>query len=166
MGLTIEIIRSCSDDQLVQWLCDELQRRISADKTSPEFVPEIRDLPAGLRAMAATHELSVSLALDDLGWHFGNWHSIELADETERGLQELGATELSDIFRAAFHIATGYWAELGSEDWTKWYPDSPLEQALESLNRQAWAVKDTQSIFKYWVDYARHYPERVGAAET
>jgi hypothetical protein len=165
MSITIGNIQSSSDDLLLKLLGDELRRRISADKAAPEFVAQIRLLPAGLRAMAATHELDVSLALDDLGWHFGNWHNIDLAEETARGLEELGATELAAIFRAAFQIAGAYWTELGSEGWTEWYHGSALKQALEPLNRQTEAVleKNQLGIFKYWLDYARRHPDRVGA---
>ena len=34
---------------------------------------EIQRLPVGLRAMAATHHLDISLTLDDIGWHFLNF---------------------------------------------------------------------------------------------
>jgi hypothetical protein len=37
------------------------------------------------------------MALDDLGWHFYNFHSRELAEETYRGLRELGADEAAEI---------------------------------------------------------------------
>jgi hypothetical protein len=85
MGISLEIIHSSSDDELFALLGKELESRISAKSGSAEFMSEIQGLPAGLRAMAATYELDVSLALDDLGWHFGNWHSEDLAEETARG---------------------------------------------------------------------------------
>src|SRR5436190_3563564 len=114
--------------------------------------------------MAATHELDVSLALDDLGWHFGNWHSTDLADETARGLEELEAMDLARIFGEAFRIAQGYWEELGAEDWATWYHGSRLETAVEPLTKQARLILSEKKIgiFKYWVDYARRYPELVG----
>jgi hypothetical protein len=34
--------------------------------------------------MAATYELDVSLTLDDLGWHFGNWPDPALSEKTQR----------------------------------------------------------------------------------
>src|SRR5215470_7840941 len=102
MSITFGAIDSSSDDELFKLLGQELQNRISAQRGSPEFVSEIQTLPNGLRAMAATYELDVSLALDDLGWHFGNWHNQDLAEETARGLEELGARELAQVFRRAF----------------------------------------------------------------
>jgi hypothetical protein len=117
--------------------------------------------------MAATHHLDISLALDDLGWHFGNDHSLELAEETARGLDELKATELATLFREAFRIAQNYWTELGKENWAKWYHDSELERAVEPLNREAWRVLGTKKcgIYDYWINYARHFPEQVGATD-
>ena len=70
--LTLDIIDSSSDEELLKLLQKELESRISAARTEPEFLAQIRELPIGLRAMAATYELDVSLTLDDLGWHFGN----------------------------------------------------------------------------------------------
>ena len=47
--------------------------------------------------------------------------SIELAEETATGLEEVGALELAEVFRAAFELAQDYWIELGSENWMDWY---------------------------------------------
>jgi len=162
-GITVQAIAASSDDDLFSLLGRELEDRITTERGSPQFVAEIRELPAGLRAMAATYELDVSLALDDLGWHFGNWHSVELAEETATGLDELGASELAEVFRGAFQLAQDFWIELGSEDWMDWYHGSPLEQAVDPLNK-AWLILagKKNGIFKYWVDYARSHPENVG----
>ena len=164
-NISVERIDSSSDDELFSLLGKELERRIPAKRGSNDFVTEIRSLPIGLRAMAATYELDVSLALDDLGWHFGNWHNADLATETAQGLEELGAAELARVFTQAFQLAQRYWADLGSERWMDWYHGSPFEQLIEPLNKQAWSLlKDKPNgIFKYWVDYARRHPERVGA---
>ncbi len=163
--ITLEAIDSSSDDELQALLGKELEARISAERGSPEFLAQIRSLPVGLRAMAATFELDVSFALDDLGWHFGNWHSTELSEETAQGLEELGAGALASLFRQAFQLAQSCWSELGSEGWMDWYHGSAFEEAVQPLDDQARSILAGKggSLFKYWVDYARHYPERVGA---
>jgi hypothetical protein len=165
-NLTQEAISANSDDELFKLLGKELAERISVKTDSPEFVTEIQKLPIGLRAMAATYELDVSLVMDDLGWHFGNWHSTVLAEETIRGLDELGATELALIFKEAFQIVLRYWDELGAKDWSNWYHDSFLEKEIKPLNKQAWEILETKKdgIFEYWVNYARKYPERIANA--
>jgi len=45
---------------------------------------------------------------------------------------------------------------------------SPLEKAVEPLNEQAWSILagKPNGICKYWVDYARRHPERVGAEDA
>jgi hypothetical protein len=161
--ITTKSLASGSDDEVFELLGRELENRISSARGSPEFVAEIKELPAGLRAMAATYELDVSLALDDLGWHFGNWHSVDLAEETAAGLRELGAQELAELFGAAFDVAQDYWMELGAENWMDWYHGSALEKAVEPLSKRAWAIlkERKNGIFSYWVDYARKHPERV-----
>jgi hypothetical protein len=163
--LTLEAIATGSDEEVSELLGEELGNRISALRDAPEFLAEIRGLPIGLRAMAATYELDVSLALDDLGWHFGKWHDLELAEETARGLEVLGALELAGIFREALALALEYWGELGDEDWSLWYPDSPLEEAMDLLNKEAWEFLKPyeEGIFHFWVAYARQHPEDVGA---
>jgi hypothetical protein len=165
-GLTSEAIFASSDDELFKLLAKELERRISVTRGSPEFVTDIQKLPIGLRSMAATYELDVSLVMDDLGWHFGNWHNTALADETIRSLDELGATELAIIFKEAFQIAFRYWDKLAAKDWSKWYHGSLLEKEIEPLNKRAWKILEGKKngIFGYWVSYARKYPERIANA--
>jgi len=162
--ITLKAISASSDDELVKLLGKELGRRIAAKHSSSVFVFEIQKLPVGLRAMAATYELDVSLTLDDLGWHFGNWHSLTMAEETIRGLEELGASELANVFREALRLAVRYWPMLGSKDWSRWYQGSPLEKAMELLNQQAWSIlkRNKNRIFYYWADYARKHPDRIG----
>jgi len=162
--LTLKSLASSSDDELFVLLGKELGRRVPAPRDSPEFLHQIQQLPVGLRAMAATYELDVSLALDDLGWHFGNWHDEALAEETAHGLEVLGASELARIFREALRLALGYWSELGGKNWTQWYAGSPLEQAAQPWNDLAWKFLDQyqNGIFHFWVDYARNHPNGVG----
>jgi hypothetical protein len=165
-GLTPDVISTSSDDELFKLLAKELEKRISVGRESPEFVAEIQKLPIGLRSMAATYELDVSLVMDDLGWHFGNWHNTALADETIRGLDELRATGLAIIFKEAFQIAFRYWDKLAAKDWSKWYHGSLLEKEIEPLNERARKILDGKKngVFEYWVNYARKYPERIANA--
>ncbi len=163
--MTVDEVNTSSDDELFELLGQELEGRITAVRSSPEFLAQIRALPVGLRAMAATYEFDVSLALDDVGWHFGNWHSRELSEETAAGLDELGAVDLARIFREGYRIAQDYWKELGSEDWMDWYHGSEFEKAVDPLSREAWAILEGKKsgICDFWVEYARRFPERVGA---
>jgi hypothetical protein len=163
--LTVELVRSThSDDELFDLLGRELSRRLpNGRQASDGFVRQLRELPPGLRAMAATYELDVSLAMDDLGWHFGNWHHIGLAEETVAGLRELGATRMAEIVSAALALAKEYWRELGEEGWPDWYRDSPLERSLAPLNDEAWSLwgEHERGLFHHWLVHARAEPERL-----
>lgn len=162
--ITAREIVNASHDQVFELLGKELESRLP-ERDDPGFVTAIRTLPVGLRAMAATYELDVSLTLDDFGWHFGNWHDHELAEETARGLEELGAAELACLFREAYAHAKVFWDQLGSAGWMDWYHGSKLEEAVTPLNSAAWALLKNRwnGIFSYWVEYAKQHPQNVGA---
>jgi hypothetical protein len=75
MALTEAQILDCAGhDDLLELLFAELKVRLPPSEPfhMGPFLKKIRTIPIGLRAMAATFELDVSMALDDLGWHFGN----------------------------------------------------------------------------------------------
>lgn len=63
------------DVGLKQELEQLLTSRVVGDPYSNDgsFAANIAGLPPGLRAMAATHWLDISLTLDSLTWHFGNF---------------------------------------------------------------------------------------------
>ena len=66
-----------------------------------QYAAAIEPLPAGLRAMAATHYLDFSLSIDHIGWHFLNFGESAFVAETESGLRVLGLDQLADWFREA-----------------------------------------------------------------
>src|SRR5688500_551460 len=113
----LKTISDCrTDEEIFQLLCTRLEERVPGDLKADcdAFVARIRTLPPGLRAMAATHELDVSITLDDLGWHFANWHHRELAKETALGLRELEAEEAAVIFEQALQLVLPHWDHIGA----------------------------------------------------
>jgi hypothetical protein len=173
MKLTEAKIKACKNDQqLFKALTAELERQIPIGlrEDLEIFVKHIRRIPPGLRAMAATHQLDVSIALDDLGWHFANHHHKPYCEETLWGLKELGARESADIFSASYRLVLPFWDEIGSliskdfKLFIDWYNDSELEKALAPLNKQMyqlWESLKDYGLMKYWLIYARKYPEKV-----
>lgn len=164
MVTLLQLRAATTAEERLELIQELLKERIPESRTEQgPFVEKLKTLPPGLRAMAATHELDVSLAMDDLGYHFGNWHNLDLAHETLNGLKELDATELAEIFGAALELAQAYWDRLGSSDWMEWYPDSELDLDLGELNEAAWELLDTQDlgIMSYWTAYAERHPERL-----
>ncbi len=134
------------------------------------FRARLRVLPTGLRAMAAMYQLDVSLALDDLGCHFYNWHHRGYCEETLWALRELEAHEAADIFALAYALAQPYWDKIGEfsdfDAFNAWYVDSDLDKALDPLNRRMWTLCDrvnasSDGLLRYWAPYARKYPHKV-----
>lgn len=154
-------------------LCEELTRRIPDDiEDLDELAAFIQDLPIGLRAMAATHRLDVSLALDSLWEHFSNFHSLSYAQETLRGLRELGADVFAEAFQPALQIAQDNWsmfanfAEIDSGECEDFDDDLVAKTKAEmlALTDTMWTALDSQpsrSLMDYWPVYARKHPERV-----
>jgi len=172
MELTIKAIRAArSDKELMDKLTDELTRRLPYDYNDAldQFVGEIRLLPQGLRAMAATFKLDVSMALDDLGWHFANFHHREYCEETSRGLRELEADDVAQIFDKAYQLVLPYWDQISDmlavdfSTFSEWYHDCELKKTLSPLNNRLWDMGDESPEFRlmrFWLEYARKHPER------
>ncbi|MBK9374098.1 MAG: hypothetical protein IPN03_10320 [Holophagales bacterium] len=171
MTLTPDTIaKARSDTKLAKLLSAELCRLLGpgspSDGEYDAFVLKLRSLPPGLHAMAATYELDVSMALDDLGWHFSNWHHVGFAHETLRGLQELGSPEEAALFQQALHIALAHWDFIGSPTFRDAYLNSPLEKALDPINDRLWVCfgyhgNGGVALVERWVPYARRHPDRV-----
>lgn len=131
------------------------------------FAANIALLPPGLRAMAATHCLDISLKIDNLTWHFGNFGEPQLVVETEAGLRELGLDELAQCFAEAKELMVPLLAQRTEVDGD---PDETLERAglkprAEELDRRALALDKLgpgkSIIYDAWIRYARQHPERV-----
>src|SRR5271157_2366292 len=131
------------------------------------FAANLALLPPRLRAMAATHWLDISLTLDSITWHFGNFGEPRLVVETEAGLQELGLHELALCFHEAKELMLPLLAQRTEADGD---PDELLEKKglqvrTDELNRRAWALDGLgpgkSVIYEAWIQYARQHPERV-----
>jgi hypothetical protein len=169
------IARTRSDERLFKRLGAELTRTLGPGAASGDdldaFVRRLGQLPRGLRAMAAVYELDVSMTLDDLGWHFANWHHLGLAQETLLGLRELQAADAAAIFEQALAIVSKHWEFFGAPDFVQRYDDSAVERALSPLNSRYWNLFDSTSgsatgLLDYWVPYARNYPSNVCSDAT
>src|SRR5437016_11851653 len=105
---------SAADDSLVSRVFRLLNLNVRANPYGWDgaFAREIRELPIGLRAMAATHHLDLSLTLDDIGWHFLNFGHPSHVEETEHGLRELGLSEVATMFHEAYTLVGPHLAEI------------------------------------------------------
>jgi hypothetical protein len=169
-----QINAASTHDVLFELISGELSARLPDGEGDDldNFLVRTRALPVGLRAMAATYQLDVSLALDDLGWHFANWHHRGYCDETLWALREMEAFEYADLFAQAYAAALPFWNKLGElleedfDDFVQWYPDSGLEAATMPMTDRMWELqKIDQGLFGCWTRYAQKYPERMVRAQ-
>ena len=168
MSLTIrQILRTQDDEVLFKLLCAELERLTTPYDDAEDLLRKLLSLPIGLRAMGATYHLDVSMTLDDLGFHFANWPSQNLARLTISGLAELGATKEAEVFQHALELATPYWQFItASSNFVEWYYQSELEKALGPLNTELWELMALQgdkgtNLLSRWAPYARLHPDRI-----
>lgn len=168
MALTeAQILECAGHDDLLKLLFSDLRVRLPPGEPfhMGRFLQKIRTIPIGLRAMAATFELDVSMTLDDLGWHFGNWTHRGYCDETLRGLRELEAAEYAEMFAKAYELARSCWTELRDlsyDDFEKWYDRSDFHKATALLSSRWWDLEEIDGeIFGHWTRYARKYPHKV-----
>ena len=173
MPLTVEdILAAASDESLFKVLTGALTEAMPSKLQSDldQFVEKLKGLSPGLRAMAATFQFDVSMCLDDLGWHFANWHHHPYCRETSRGLRVLGATEVGELFDRGYGMVLPHWDSISKllatdfKEFVQWYNFSDVEKSLDPLNERLWAIRDNSREFglmQFWLDYARNFPERV-----
>jgi hypothetical protein len=120
--------------------------------------------------MAATFQFDVSMCLDDLGWHFANWHHHPFCRETSEGLRLLGATEAAELFDRAYQVVLPHWDSISGmlsrdfKEFVQWYDRSDLEKSLTPLNERLWDIRKASrgfGLMRFWLDYARAFPDRV-----
>lgn len=159
---------STEDEELVSRVSDLLKSRLHANPYGWDgaFAQEIRSLPAGLRAMAATHHLDVSLTMDGIGWHFLNFGHASHVEETELGLRELGLPELAAMFREAYQLVQPYLGEIRRPggDYYAVMERSGEMKRIDKLSDRARVALGEQGIYRHWAVYARQHPEKVFAA--
>ena len=165
-------VLTLGDEELLDQIFSALSKSVSslADPYSDDgsYAAAIATLPTGLRAMAATHHLDVSLTMDDIGWHFLNFGEAGLVRETESGLRELGLDDVADCFAEAHAIVDPLKAQIkGADDYYACLEDRGLMARIDDLTEKASKRQPTLNdspIFAAWVKYARAHPEKVFSA--
>lgn len=155
------IVDALSDEEVLLLICTELDRRLPGRLRGhlDAYVVALRGLPDGLRSMAATYQLDISLTLDDLGWHFGNWQHHDYSRATADGLRTLGPTRAAELFELAYTQALRHWDRLSQEDWMQWYHGSPLEEAVRPFDEEMRTLLGEGLVMAQWVRYARAHPD-------
>jgi hypothetical protein len=158
------------DDALLEEIFKVLTDRVQGDPYASDgtYAANLALLPAGLRAMAATHWLDVSLTLDSVTWHFGNFGEAGLVAQTRAGLLELGLHGLATVFCEARDLMIPLLDQRTSAEATDPYElleENDLGERGRDLDRRAWAIDDRGTgksvIYDAWVRYARAHPAQV-----
>jgi hypothetical protein len=160
-----------SDEELLKEIFTLLSKSVNplANPYSDDgsYAASMSGLPIGLRAMAATHHLDISLTLDDIGWHFLNFGEPRFVHETESGLRELGLCEMADWFAEAFTIVNPLRPEIEAcGDYDGCLTQHGLMSRIEELTRKARPGAKKSSIYDAWIRYARQHPEKVFGKQT
>jgi hypothetical protein len=177
MALTAESIRAAESDKLLfDLLSEELQRLIPEDLQGDRdrYHANLTNLPRGLRAMAGMHFFDVSMAMDDLAWHFGNQNDERDLKETSNGLRELELTQIADLFEQMWdfmkpHMAALQSGDLGGKEFHEWLVDIGAQSFARPLNKIIWNYSKEAGdlgLLASWPIYARKYPERCVVAEV
>jgi hypothetical protein len=163
-----------TDEKLLEEIFSALGRSVNplADPYGDDgsYAAAIARLPIGLRAMAATHHLDVSLTMDDIGWHFLNFGEPGLVRETEAGLRELGLSDMADWFAEAFAIVNPLRPEIDAcGDYYDCLRLHGQMARIDELTDKAQAKSPTVSdspIYGAWIRYTREHPENVFEQKT
>jgi hypothetical protein len=177
VALTIEKIRSTENSEaLLELLSEEWQRLLPAEalRNRDLYHRSLETLPRGLRAMAGMHFFDVSMALDNLAWHFGNQADERDRRETLNGLRELEMSEIADLFENAWKIVDAYLdgVRKSGHDGAipkDWYMNSDMKKQIESMDksiREQSEKAGDAGLLGSWPIYARKYPERCVLAEA
>ncbi len=121
--------------------------------------------------MAATHWLDISLTLDSITWHFGNFGEPNLVAETEVGLKELGLHELASCFAEARDLMVPLLAQRKEADGDilEILTQAGLGARGDELDQRARALDnlglERSVIYEAWIRYVRAHPEKVFSCE-
>jgi hypothetical protein len=156
-----------SDEQLLERIFERLNAVVNDPSANPytddgSYAAAIQTLQPGLRAMAATHHLDISLTLDDIGWHFLNFEDPSLMVETEAGLRLLGLDDLAQWFREAAMIMVSLKSEITGDNYEECLEKHGKLQRMRELQSNADSLEPKLSgsqIYAAWVKYARQHPE-------
>ncbi len=98
---TRDDVLNSSDAELSRLLFAEINSRLSPgqDDGLDKYLARLEGWPRGVRAMAMTFQLDVSLNVDDLGWHFANWQHKAIATRRSGRCMSLRRRNMPNFLR-------------------------------------------------------------------
>ena len=163
------------DDTILERIFVILADRLNADPHAWDgaYAMQIRELPRGLRAIAATHDLVICLSQGDFCSYFRHCGEPNHVQETESGLRELELAEFAELFREAYEIVLPHLREIRTRgDDVGSLPSKECLDRIEELTREAVKMnaaggeqRSGSAIYAAWIRYARKHHQRVFPAE-
>jgi len=163
------------DDTLLERIFDTLASRVNADPYAWDgaYAMQIRELPRGLRAMAATHDLVVSLSKGGFCSYFRHCGEPNHVQETEIGLRELELAEFAKLFSEAYKIILPHLDEIRARgDGVDSLQREGALGRIAELTREAVQMNAAggermsgSAIYAAWIRYARKHHQRVFPVE-
>ena len=156
-----------SDEELLKRLFEHLESKAPKQDDWKDCALAIQRLPAGLRAMAATNCLDISMTLDDMGWHFFNFGEPAWVDETLQGLRELGLVEVAGWFEEARDLMRTFPETSSSDDYYEFSTTGrgarlgEIASLFWERQRNTPSLVQGSLIYDAWVRYTRLYPAKV-----
>ena len=95
--------------------------------------------------MASTHKLDISLTLDHIGWHVLNWPGVKHAEETFKGLNELGLSELPDLFRQTESIMRRYLSAINTMNYAETLEREGTMKQIDHMTDKAYELIDLRN---------------------
>lgn len=163
------------DDTILERIFVTLAGRINADPYAWDgaYALQIRELPRGLRAMAATHDLVVCLSQGDFCSYFSHCGEPNHVQETQSGLRELELHAFAELFCEAYETVLPHLREIRARgDDVGSLPCKASLDRIEELTREAVKMnaaggeqRSGSAIYAAWIRYARKHHQRVFPVE-
>jgi hypothetical protein len=164
-----QLASNLSDEEIFKSIADEAYRQLpeTLQADLDAYYAALPKLPPGIRAYAGIWDLDVSMAMDDIAWHFGNHDEERHIQETLWSLKELSALEVHDIFARAVSIVRPHLEMIRSgtitvDSFHDWLDETGIQAACDPLNKRLWQIceENQHALLSFAVTHARNVPDR------
>jgi hypothetical protein len=165
-----ELASDLSDEEIFKAIANEAHTQLptTLQENLEGYYAALPKLPPGVRAYAGIWDLDVSMAMDDIAWHFGNHDEERHTEETLWSLRELHATEAHDIFAQAVSIVHPHLeilrsGTIGIESFHDWLDETGIQSACDPLNKRLWQIcaeNPDHGLLYFAIKHARNAPDR------
>jgi hypothetical protein len=165
-----QLASNLSDEEIFNAIANEAYTQLPSTLQAnlEAYYAALPEVPPGTRAYAGIWDLDVSMAMDDIAWHFGNHDEERHIQETLWSLRGLNATEVHGIFAQAVSIVRPHLEILRSgtirvESFHDWLDETGIQAACDPLNKRLWQICEENPdhrLLYFAIKHARNAPDR------